>query len=296
MTQSGALGEYLAVERSLLTRAPNGVLTLEQIAAIALSGIAAYQSMDELCSTLARGSKLVILNAHEGVGAIALQLAQALRPAMDLWIIGHFPPDFADGDSILRALGASETLCGEAVSAVKSLRESSYDAVLDTIGGRQIYDASKIVLHDDGYFGECDEEGADDTHTVLLALTDRCPIFFFATVTTVGDALSVPTSQAHWKQSLKAIFRRKEKVSLLGITCKIWVPELTHASHAAEKEHTLLVPFRTGRSASRTGPYEGDLRGRSAQAGRQTSLQVRGRHEGLPRPQRAGCHHASRPG
>ena len=116
--------------------------------------------MDELCSTLPRGSKLVILNAHEGVGAIALQLGQSLRAARDLWVVAHYPPDFADGDTILRALGASETLCGEVISAVQSLRESSYDAVLDSVGGRKIYDVCKVILHDDGYFGQLDNRYA----------------------------------------------------------------------------------------------------------------------------------------
>lgn len=110
--------------------------------------------MDELCSTLERGSKLIILNAHEGVGAIALQLITSLRTAGDLWIVAHYPPDFTDGDVSLKALGASETLCGEVLHAMSTLRESSYDAVLDTIGGRKVYDTMKHVLHDNGYFGE----------------------------------------------------------------------------------------------------------------------------------------------
>lgn len=152
--QSGALAEYVTVQRGMLSQAPNGVLSLEQIAAVALSGISAFQAMDELCSTLPRGSKLIILNAHEGVGALALQLGHSLRLGGDLWMIGHYPADFSDGDSILRQLGASETLCGDAVVALQSLRESTYDAVFDTIGGRKLYDASKRILHDDGYFGK----------------------------------------------------------------------------------------------------------------------------------------------
>lgn len=193
LKKSGTLGEYVAVQRRLLARAPDGVLSLEQIAAVALSGIPAYQAMDELCSTLPRGSKLVILNAHEGVGAIALQLGQSLRAARDLWVVAHYPPDFADGDTILRALGASETLCGEVISAVQSLRESSYDAVLDSVGGRKIYDVCKVILHDDGYF-----------------------------VTTVGDALSVPTPKAQWKLSLRAMFKRSEKKKNIAY----WFPSL----------------------------------------------------------------------
>ena len=110
--------------------------------------------MDELCSTLPRGSKLVILNAHEGVGAIALQLGQSLRPQQDLWIMAHYPPEFADGDMILKALGASETLGGEVQSALQSLPQSSCDAMLDTVGGRKIYDAGKMILHNNGYFGK----------------------------------------------------------------------------------------------------------------------------------------------
>lgn len=192
LKKSGSLAEYISVQREALTRAPNGALSLEQIAAVALSGAAAFQAMDELCSTLARGSKLVILNAHEGVGAIALQLGQSLRPQQDLWIMAHYPPEFADGDVILKALGASETLCGEVQSALQSLPHSSYDAMLDTVGGRKIYNAGKMILHNNGYF-----------------------------VTTVGDALSVPTARAQWKKSLRAIFKRSEKKENIGY----WFPD-----------------------------------------------------------------------
>ena len=191
----------MPVHRDLLTQAPNGVLSLEQIAAVGLSGIMAYQAMDELCSKLPKGSKLIILNAHEGVGAIALQLSLALRPAADLWVVAHFPPDFADGNEILRQLGANETLSGEVLAALQSLRESTYDAVLDTIGGKRIYDTARQVLHEDGMFGR---------RCRLVYVACRSSVAF--AVTTVGDALAPPTQGGHWKKSLKALFKPRSDV------------------------------------------------------------------------------------
>lgn len=142
------------MQRNMLGPAPKERLSLEQIATVALSGIAAYQAMDELCTTLQKGSKLVILNAHEGVGAIAIQLAATFRTPGDLHIVAHCPPAFRDGAAILKAQGASEVLTGEATFVLQGLRESSYDAVLDSIGGRRVYDSAKYILRNDGYFGD----------------------------------------------------------------------------------------------------------------------------------------------
>lgn len=186
--QSGAIADLVVVERDRVANAPQGVISIEQIATLPYAGVPAYQAMETLCADLPRGSKILVLNAHVGVGAVAMQLACHLRPARDLWITAQVPITVQDGDAICRAYGASETLRDEPVPVLNALHESSYDAVLDTIGGRRIYDASRRVLHHEGMF-----------------------------VTVVGDELAPSTAKAQWKagfRSLRRAFIKKDKKAI----------------------------------------------------------------------------------
>lgn len=51
----------MSVNRGLLSLAPNGSLTVEQIAALPCAGIVALQAMEMLCADLPSGSKVEIL-------------------------------------------------------------------------------------------------------------------------------------------------------------------------------------------------------------------------------------------
>ncbi|GAA96203.1 uncharacterized protein L969DRAFT_14400 [Mixia osmundae IAM 14324] len=179
LKQSGALAEYLTVDRGLIAHAPQGRLSLEQIAALPLAGVAAYQAMNEVCADLPRGSKILVLNAHEGVGAIAVQLAISLRQKADLWITAQVPEYVTEAQTFCRAIGASETLQDEPLAVINSLHESSYDVVIDTIGGRRIYDASRRILH-----------SQNSTF-----------------ITTVGESLAVASTPSYWKMGFKQMRR-----------------------------------------------------------------------------------------
>ena len=94
---------------------------------------------------------MLILNAHDGVGLLTMQEARRLR----LVIVAQVPPQVTDGISICEANGANEVVTGEPLWAINLLHESSFDLVIDTVGGRRIYDAGRRVLANNGHFVTC---------------------------------------------------------------------------------------------------------------------------------------------
>lgn len=126
-------------------------MTTEQIAALPATGAMAYQVQQHYCEQLERGSRVLILNAHDGVGLLTMQACVRLG----LIIVAQCPPSATDGYAIAQANGAHEVVVGEALWAINSLHESSFDLVVDTIGGRKLYDASRRILAREGHFVTC---------------------------------------------------------------------------------------------------------------------------------------------
>jgi NADPH:quinone reductase-like Zn-dependent oxidoreductase len=138
----GALAEFMTIDQNLIAKAPEDCLTTEEIAALPAVGVMAYQMMTNHCSQLMRGSRVLILNAHDGVGFLTMQEAANLG----LIIVAQCPDSISDGVALCEANGANEVVIGDPLWALNSLHESSFDLVLDTIGGRRVYDAAKRVL------------------------------------------------------------------------------------------------------------------------------------------------------
>ncbi len=124
-SQCGALAEFMIIDRHLVAKAPEDCLTTEQIAALPATGVMAFQIMRDHCSELPRGARILILNAHDSVGLLAMQECVGLG----LIIVAHCPPSASDGYSICQANGAHEVIVGEPLWAVNSLHESSFDLV-----------------------------------------------------------------------------------------------------------------------------------------------------------------------
>lgn len=147
----GALAEFMTIDQDLIAKAPEDCLTTEEIAALPAVGVMAYQMMLNHCSQLKRGSRILILNAHDGVGLLTMQEANNLG----LIIVAHCPDSISDGVTLCEANGAHEVVVGDALWALNSLHESSFDLVLDTVGGRRIYDAARRILAFEGQFCTC---------------------------------------------------------------------------------------------------------------------------------------------
>jgi NADPH:quinone reductase-like Zn-dependent oxidoreductase len=117
-------------------------LSLEEVACLPLLGVTAHRA----CVGQTRGSRALILNAHEGVGALA---AQELS-SMGLHVIAQVPLDVANAEDDAWENGAKEVIADDAVAMINAQHESGFEFVLDTIGGRRIYDACRRVLRSNG--------------------------------------------------------------------------------------------------------------------------------------------------
>jgi NADPH:quinone reductase-like Zn-dependent oxidoreductase len=147
----GALAEFMIIDQDFVAKAPEDCLTVEQIAALPATGVLTYQIVQNHCVHLPKGARILILNAHDGIGLLTMQECASLG----LIMVAQCPASISDGLAVCEANGAHEVVVGEPLWAMNSLHESSFDLVIDTIGGRRLYDASRRILASEGQFVTC---------------------------------------------------------------------------------------------------------------------------------------------
>jgi NADPH:quinone reductase-like Zn-dependent oxidoreductase len=171
LKRSGALSEFIVIERRYLAKAPqvssSGLdgddegLTLEDIAALPLLGVTAHRAV----GGIPRGSRALVLLSAEppqgsaaaaesagpsdwAVGVLACQellargvivVLQVTHDQGEVWARQHMP-----------SLREGHVRVGDAVEVVHSEHEGSFDLVLDCVGGRRLYDASRRILSTGG--------------------------------------------------------------------------------------------------------------------------------------------------
>ncbi|PLW49134.1 hypothetical protein PCASD_02972 [Puccinia coronata f. sp. avenae] len=131
-----------------------------EIASLPLLAVPAALIASTVCVGMPKGSKMLILNGHKGIGRMIVQLMRYFRPSRDLWITVHVPctatGNLVDLEELVDQLeeeGATEVVTSESVlGLLHAQHESSFDIVLDTIGGQRIYDGSRRLLHHSGMF------------------------------------------------------------------------------------------------------------------------------------------------
>ncbi|KAH9813361.1 hypothetical protein DFH28DRAFT_897067 [Melampsora americana] len=163
LKKSGALAQQIVIDKDLVAIAPvHPNLSMEQIACLPTLGVPSYFVMSTICAGLPKGSKILILNGHKGLGAMMCEFVKYFRPNRDLWVTCHIPTVATSVEEIgitigrCELRGAREVMVEDSVlSSLNSIHESSYDVVIDTVGGRRIYDASRRILHHEGMFISC---------------------------------------------------------------------------------------------------------------------------------------------
>ncbi|TNY23995.1 hypothetical protein DMC30DRAFT_334139, partial [Rhodotorula diobovata] len=161
LRRSGGLASLVILSRDHVAAAPTS-LAPELAAALPAAATAAMLVMQSLCDSLPKGSKVL--------------LAHHFRPGVsgsrDLWMVAQCSMSVSDGEATLREAGATDVLREEPLAAINGLHEGSFDVVIDTIGGRRLYDASRRILHNSGRFITTvgDELGESDYNTSLRSL------------------------------------------------------------------------------------------------------------------------------
>ncbi|ORY61168.1 hypothetical protein BCR35DRAFT_309073 [Leucosporidium creatinivorum] len=200
LKKSSALSELVTIPRDRLSLAPSPTdrLSIEEIASLPSAGACAMQVMEPICRDLPRGSKILILSAHRSIGYLCLQLASHLRPQRDLYLVAHCPSTMEADAQLCRDAGASSVLVEEPLAVLNGCHESEFDVVIDCVGGRRIYDASRRVLHHSGAF-----------------ISTVSPL--------VVPSSSTTAPESSWKSSLRSLrrtFVKKDRklLSVLSIT------------------------------------------------------------------------------
>lgn len=165
--QCGALAEFIIVDRRRIHRAPNiskTNLSLEQIAGLPLCGVPAHRAIRTLRAP-GKECRALVLNAHDGVGALVTQMlvgqgvkvtAQVPTKKIEQGTEEEEKKEQEDMsfEDRARQLGATDVHTGDPLTIIASLNSSSsqFDYILDTAGGRQIWDASRWILRTGGQF------------------------------------------------------------------------------------------------------------------------------------------------
>jgi len=144
-SQCGALSEFLVVDKKRLTRSPTSTaLSLEQFAILAVSGFAAHRAVSTIPRQM-HGCRVLVLQGHDGVGALICQELVAGKATVTAQI-----PDTPDALESAKRLKVSAIKIGGPLQVIESLEDRSFDLVIDTVGGRDIWQACRRLFTQDG--------------------------------------------------------------------------------------------------------------------------------------------------
>jgi NADPH:quinone reductase-like Zn-dependent oxidoreductase len=163
---------------------PSG-LTLEELALLPLCGVPAYRAISTFSDEKHTDARALILQAHDGAGAFALQMLKR----RGVRVTAHIPPNAPKAaEALVRSLGAEDVRRDEPLHVLDELRaaKARFDFILDTVGGPAIWTAGRALL-------------------AAGAQGDDRPEPQFTTL--VGDApdVPVPGARAHWRAGMRAL-------------------------------------------------------------------------------------------
>ena len=134
---------------------PSKSLSIEQLALLPLCGIPAHRAV-RTYGFPERGARALVLQAHDGIGALAVQELVSLG----VQVTAQVSPELnraevkehsgvSAKDRIIQ-FGAQKVIMYDPLTAVEVLEDNTYDLVIDTVGGREIWEACRRVLHNMG--------------------------------------------------------------------------------------------------------------------------------------------------
>lgn len=134
---------------------PSPTLSLAHLSLLPLCGISAHRALRS-SDLVQKGARALVLQGQEGAGAFALQELASLGVRVTAQI--PFQKDTEDDEvtrkteARVRSWGASEVLVDYPVAAIESLPDNEFDLVIDTVGGRNVWDTCRRVLRSTGQF------------------------------------------------------------------------------------------------------------------------------------------------
>lgn len=169
--KGGALAEFIVISHRRIHPCRNPALptslSVPQLALLPLSAIPAHRAVRTL-SHLPRGSKALVLQADVGAGLLAAQELVHLGFLVTAQVPGGLRGWGSEGERrariVVEGLAATrhskeraikvkgDVRCGDALEVINTLATAreEFDAVIDTIGGKDIWDACRSILKTNG--------------------------------------------------------------------------------------------------------------------------------------------------
>ncbi|EUC62357.1 alcohol dehydrogenase groES-like domain protein, putative [Rhizoctonia solani AG-3 Rhs1AP] len=258
----GALSELVVIDKSRVCTIPRPTdrLTTTQCALLPLCGVPAHRAVRTIPNSATktgpdgkrRPTRVLVLQAHDGAGLCAVQVMRQLGMRVTAQVpVGSENVGFGTGPSLaLKVRGRTragkgrefepptsskrmeevEVVVGDdPVEVIGKLEEGVYDAVIDTVGGRGVWDACRRVMCADAHF-----------------------------TTLVGDSTdSVPSINAHVRSSFRSLARawaRRDK----GLGYQ-WVSPASDLDHEGEDvRHSLNAVAEAAAHAAYGAPSHSD--------------------------------------
>ncbi|CAE7144525.1 unnamed protein product [Rhizoctonia solani] len=258
----GALSEFVVMDKSRVCTVPRPTdrLTTTQCALLPLCGVPAHRAVRTIPNSATKTGpdgqrkpmRVLVLQAHDGAGLCAVQVMRQLGMRVTAQVlVGSENVGFGIGPSLaLKVRGRTrvgkgrefepptsskrmeevEVVAGDdPVEVIGRLEEGVYDAVIDTVGGRGVWDACRRVMCKDAHF-----------------------------TTLVGDSTdSIPSINAQIRSSFRSLARawaRKDKA--LGYQ---WVSPAADLDHEGEDiRHSLNAVAEAATHAAYGAPSNSD--------------------------------------
>ena len=218
---------------------PANQLTPQELALIPLCGLPAHRAVRSFAEVIAarKGkdgrARILVLNAHDGAGAMAVQLLAKKKvnvcaqvPESAVRDVDESTEPSDEGSTApsltrrgrvevrLRQWGAEEVLVGEPLMVLEQLfeEERSFDGVLDTVGGMDIWEAAQHLLASYPSMSCAVSDAEDGGDEGKKRKSFVCPAQF---TTLVGDAphRPIPTAQDNLRSGLRSLRRSMSTTS-----------------------------------------------------------------------------------
>uniref|UniRef100_A0A1D2AAB1 Enoyl reductase (ER) domain-containing protein n=1 Tax=Auxenochlorella protothecoides TaxID=3075 RepID=A0A1D2AAB1_AUXPR len=135
----GSFAQYTVVTAANAARIPEKV-SYTDAAGIPIAGLTAWQALDVAGLEAGSGKRVFISSGAGGVGTFAVQFAK-LR---GLHVTTSASPANAD---FLKDLGADEVYDYHKKNLVELYKDNPFDAVIDSRGGKDLWEARKVLKH-----------------------------------------------------------------------------------------------------------------------------------------------------
>jgi len=125
---------------------PTPALTAEHLAVLAVSGVAAHRAVSTVPGVHSK-ARILVLQAHDGAGALASQELVASGALVTVQVANE------DLLGKLKGLKLEAVKIGTPLEVLKALEEGDeprFDAIIDTVGGKEIWEACKRVFTTEG--------------------------------------------------------------------------------------------------------------------------------------------------